>query len=506
MDKQNCMDNRILKECEEEAKRSLINRWKKGFQSQILELKEIDEATPEKLKLVIENLCKELKGESEDKIVFFDEKKLSFTKLKNIEKLNKILLRKGLRKEEIEHLKERKIKLKRAKQGSRALLRKGIYQSGKGTVVIENLYGLLECFENTLLDVADKKSKVNSCEKMVELTEKRELFIDMFVQIIIYHFSHEKIQNEERISILSEILKEVNKEVEIIKEKLKIKNILIKNEKKYNHRDIYLVFFKHYFKYEIEYRAKLMSKIQNFVKEDQFKFEPISESEIKEYFDSLLLESDDGTPLTNWTKSKMISTLSEKEGIRDNKFIQKQDMKKAIVDYLNFITGRKLSVDNLKNLKVIHQEIFINNTKLQGSGSTPRQQILKLYEKVENLKKEKNIFELTPYDFILKYREEFEGFFSEEEKLYISEKITRGMYISEGMETEYKLTKEIEEELTEYTKELFKFKDEGVALESLNEFIERIFDFLKILMEKYNLNNYKVMGIEEKLKKNKYIL
>ena len=502
MDKQNYVDDPVLKEYEKEAKRSLVNRWKKGFQTQILELKEIDEIAPEKLKIVIENICKELKGEAEDKIVFFDEKKLSFTKLKNIKKLNKILLKKSLKEEEIKNIKECKQKLKKKKQESRELIRGKSFESRIITLLSEDLDILLRYFQEELLAKINSKTKINSHENLIKLIEKRELFFDIFIQLIIYRFSHDEIKKEDRISILNEILKEVNKEVEIIKEKLKNKNISIKSEKKYNHRDIYLFFFKYYFKYEVEYRIKLMNKIQSFVIEDQFKFESVSENEIKEYFDSLLLESNDGTLVSKWSKSKIISTLSEKEGVRDNKFIQKQDMKKAIVDYLNFITGRRLDVDNLKNLKVIHQEIFINNTKLQGSESTPRQQILKLYEKVENLKREKKIFELSNYDFILKYREEFENFFSEEEKLYISEKITRGMYISEGIDIEYRLTKGIEKELMEYTKELFKFKDEEVALESLIEFIERIFEFLSILMKKYNLDSYKVMNIKEKLKLN----
>lgn len=505
-----------LDKYEAERKRALKNRWKKGFKSQIFQLKEIDKNNFEKLDLVIENIVKELKGEDESKIIFFDNENLSSNQLKNIEKLNKILLKKSLRKEEIENLRKRKKKLKNDKQHSRTVLRTGFFEGKFDDVVIQDLHQLLEFFEDILVEKIsfekillgainkknkkNKKDKVNSCEKLIELIEKRDLFFDMVLQIIIYHFSHEKIPNEDRVSILTEILDEVKDEVDRIREISLINDTSKQVKDKYNPKEIYLIFFKHYCRYEIEYKEKLIEKIQSVVVDDSFEFTPISESEIKEYFDSLTVDDNDGDFVSEWSNSKMNNILSEKEGIRDNKIQQKYSMIKAIIEYLNLITGRRLDIDNFKNLKVVYQEIFINNTKLPSSRNTPRQQILKFHREIENFKKEKNILELSQNEFYLRYKEEFNNFFSEEEKIYISEKITRGMYLSEGMETEYKLTKKIEKELLEYTKELFKFNDENFELKKLLEFIKRVFYFLNVLVEKYNLNNYQVISINQKLR------
>lgn len=547
MDKQNYVD---LKEYEKEAQRSLINRWRKNLMElDIPYFNELCSSHRKEVDTIIEEirefLVKEEKIEekkTEAKFVFLGEKSKTYRTLKRLDDLNTFLLKNILiTEEEKNNLKEENKDIEELK---RCLINEIRFESDNKKDLVdifkeinsnfsETLHKEERTFSDVLTDYFDprmddeaKKELGNDIQDTALnigntnfILATLDIFNTLFLQLVIYRFSHEEISKDKRLDILNKINKELIRRNKIIGNSLEYSDFKEINDiEKLTKKDIYVILYKFFARYKVIYEDELLKKIQNIVLEDnQFTFENISILEIFEYFDSLEKKEDEFK--SNWTEKKMLQKLSSENKKRDNLLKQKIGIIDEVIELMKYSLGRNLNKNNFKNIKVIYHEFFKNDVKLPSSKNSPKHQLLKFYNEVtkkrelheklckDNIGNKLNSIQLElSADEIKKLNTKFEetalnlvNFFTKEELTFFSEKITRGHYVAEDMSEEYKVMKSIGWELFNFKNLTCKFDSELTAIIEADTYINEVFFFMELLAAEHNLNDYKSISINDLL-------
>lgn len=365
-------------------------------------------------------------------------------------------------------------------------------------------------FEN--LNTIKKISKANL---ILEIKAEESLFLDNILEIINCYVC--TTSDDERIK---EILSERNrkKNLEKIHDLIKNKNCCLnekveKNEKfisEISDKTLYLGLFDYFFHKEYFRKERLQKKVSMLILEEKIpKYADVSIAKMIEYLNAEL-----GSEKTKWSLKALIAYFMDGKKARMDFLKQKKSKIEYLIEFLNGIFGRKLSSTNLKNLKAIYYELFESKLVLQNSRATAKTILnnrMSLNEKyVETITEieEGKFPELKDTgSFQLTDKQTFESIKNlniieseekkkllpknyQEEDMFLAEKITRGMFLAEGLTQEdYKKTREIMWDILAGYEIISKIPSLKNQLDILKGYIEEIYRKLEAISIEGKLNS-----------------